>query len=701
MKISECIDSIQNNDLVIPEFQREYVWSKDQAKMLFSSLARDYPVGGLLFWKTNDPPELKNIDKLPSKLGAYQVVLDGQQRLTTLFLLITGRIPPYYKEADILTDPRDLYFNLATGEFQYYQPNKMKNEPVWCSVVQCFDADNINVFDIAKQVAENNDVAFKLANDYTKKLTKLRNINNISLPVQIVPSTANLDEAITIFDLVNRQGTKLTDADLALTHITGKWSEARRVMKKKMSDLDKKAFDYDLNFMTRAITSVVTGRALFEAVHEEPREKLELGWKNLSKVLDYLSIILPEHAFIHSTNDVNSTSVFIPLIFYISRNDNKFPNLNSINHAIHWLYAAHIWQRYTSQTDQRLEGDLSIIKTNSNPWDALCAQIIDQRGRLDVKRDDLEGRGKQHPFYRMTYILSKAMGATDWFNGASLRSTDLENYSIHSHHIFPLKQLEINGYDAENLIHRTMMNEIANRAFLTADTNLEIAYKPPEEYLPIVEEKYPGTLKKQFIPMDTHLWKMNRYPDFLVARREIIANKINEYLKGLITVPQIVHARPISELIKLGESATLEFKSTLQWDVVQNRQNNGLRKQVLKTIVAFLNSDGGTLVIGVEDDGTIYGLQNDLKIVGNSTDKFSNLLATLISDEIGAEYSVFIKSRIEALNDHKVCAVDVFSCSSPAYIKGEKGKEFYIRFGPTSRLLDTEETVKYIEMKWS
>src|SRR5688500_8484009 len=99
MKISELLDGIRKRDLVLPEFQREYVWTLEQAKQLMVSLARGYPVGGLLIWKTDHPPELKNIDKLPEKVGTVQVLLDGQQRLTTLHLLITGQIPAYYTAA--------------------------------------------------------------------------------------------------------------------------------------------------------------------------------------------------------------------------------------------------------------------------------------------------------------------------------------------------------------------------------------------------------------------------------------------------------------------------------------------------------------------------------------------------------------------------------------------------------------------------
>ena len=150
-KISELLDDIRTHDLVLPEFQREYVWTLDQAKQLMVSLVKGYPVGGLLIWKTDSPPELKNITRLPDKMGAVQVLLDGQQRRTTLHMLLTGEIPAYYRPEDIRNDPRGLYINLETGEFQYYQNSRMSGDPMWCKVTDCFSGNRINAFALAKQ----------------------------------------------------------------------------------------------------------------------------------------------------------------------------------------------------------------------------------------------------------------------------------------------------------------------------------------------------------------------------------------------------------------------------------------------------------------------------------------------------------------------------------------------------------------------
>lgn len=701
MKIQELLDGIRKQDLVLPEFQREYVWTKEQAKQLMVSLERDYPVGSLLFWKTDDPPELKNIEALPEKLGNFQVILDGQQRLTTLYLLVTGEIPPYYKEYEIQTDPRELFFNIETCDFQYYQAAKMRGNPIWVRVTDCFSTQNINPVEIAKDLVTEGEDTVSMISTFFENLTRLKNIQIKDLTIQSVPVHATLEDAIDIFDRVNSQGTKLTEADLALTHVTGKWSSARKEFKAKLEKLKEHNFTFDLTFMTRALNAVTTQRALFEILHKVPKEELIEGWSKLSKILDYLALILPQRAYINHNWDLNTTNVLIPWIAYLAKHDGKFPSDKMFKDALHWLYAAHTWARYTSQTSQKLESDLSIVARIENPWEALRNEIIDQRGRLEVKSSDFEGRGINHPLYRMSLIVSKSFGAVDWFNGAPIGKPQDKSYSTHKHHIFPSSQLYKKYYDSENHLHRKIVNEIANRAILTADTNQEISNSLPAEYLPKVMEKYPEALNDQFVPMIPGLWEIERYSEFLEKRREIMAMKINEFMDNLITEPEEREDRSLEELILLGESPTLEFKSSLQWDVVHNQKNKVLRKPVLKTIAAFLNSAGGILLIGVEDEGNVFGLEADLSLVDGSIDKFGNLLATLISDYIGVEFAPMIGFEYEKIGEGRICKVCVEKAHSPVYLIGDRGSEFWIRFGPTSRKLDTEETMEYINQNWN
>ena len=99
------------------------------------------------------------------------VLLDGQQRLTTLHMLLTGQVPAFYNDAEIENDPRDLYFNLETMELQYYQRSKMKDDPLWQSVIKCFDEKSINLFDIVQAKQIDVQAAFDLADLLNTNLT--------------------------------------------------------------------------------------------------------------------------------------------------------------------------------------------------------------------------------------------------------------------------------------------------------------------------------------------------------------------------------------------------------------------------------------------------------------------------------------------------------------------------------------------------
>ena len=91
MKISEIISSIDNNQLFVPVFQREYVWKRENVKSLFDSLIKGYPFGTMLTWSTNNPPKMKGNILYDNKMGAIKLILDGQQRITSLYLNITGK----------------------------------------------------------------------------------------------------------------------------------------------------------------------------------------------------------------------------------------------------------------------------------------------------------------------------------------------------------------------------------------------------------------------------------------------------------------------------------------------------------------------------------------------------------------------------------------------------------------------------------
>ena len=703
-KISKLLDSVKELEIVVPEFQREYVWSLEQAKELMVSLFQEYPTGSILVWETNTPPEIKNNAVSRDKVGWIKVLLDGQQRLTTLFLFIKGEIPPYYKESDISHDPRHLYFNVKSGEFNYYQKQKMEDNPFWRSVVECFNG-NFDAFSMIENLhIEDAREKLEIGSTVNKNLVKLRAISDIDYYVQSVPQGLDIDKAIEIFDRVNSMGTKLTDAELVLTHIAGKWPQARRAMKQKIEEYEKVGFFFELDLFTRCVVILLTNSALFEKMTEDVYLKTsentyKEAWEKLVRILNYIIPILKQSAYIGGSKDLSTNNVLVPMVAYLSKKDGAFES-GQKDQFLYWMFLALVWGRYSGQTDQRLDKDVYLAINSSQPVSDLINEIEDQRGRVEIKPSDLEGRGAGHPLHRMLYTIAKFNKATDWANGGSLQDTMGDYNSVQSHHIFPQAFLYKNGYDAENHLDKKKVNEIANRAFITRDANYDILDENPVEYLRVVSEKYPEAFGQQMIPTDQSLWVVEKYNDFLMIRRKMIADSINLFLETL-KGKKVEEAVNYEDVIKNGENDYVEFKSSMRWDQEKGNVNKLLEQVIAKTISAFMNAEGGRLFIGVRDDGEIIGIEKDCETLKNQNkDGFLLQLTQTINQYLGKEFNQYVNIKVIQIQDKSVAVVDVVSGAMPVFLKNENKEEFYIRASASSQPMSVREANEYIKTHW-
>jgi len=150
----------------------------------------------------------------------------------------------------------------------------------------------------------------------------------------------------------------------------------------------------------------------------------------------------------------------------------------------------------------------------------------------------------------------------------------------------------------------------------------------------------------------------------------------------------------IQKLIHSGESKTLEFKSTLRWNLQTDKVDKNLELGTLKEIVAFLNTDGGTLLIGVGNDGLITGIHRD----GFKTnDRYLLHMTNLINQHIGAEYAQFLDFRFETESEKTILQVNCSKCDKGAYLRqGQHAADFYIRQGASSVKLPTDKVVEWL-----
>ncbi len=713
MKISQIIDKINENHLFIPAFQREYVWKKPDAKNLVYSLIKDYPTGTMLTWETTDPPELKGTYVYESSKGAVKLILDGQQRITTLYMLITGEIPPYYSEKEIRHDIRGLYVNVETLTLEYYRKMFMENDPAWVDITEIFKG-NIKTFDIVDKLEEKaNGVRLPKERHVIidENVNSIKKIYDRDFLEQEVPVKATIKEAIDIFYIVNSSGVNLTDAELALAQISGYWPKARKEFKSKLEELKNKGWVFDLDFVVYALLAIIYKHgSKMEKLHTpDNKEKIKETWEKLkNNVFDYTFNLLQSQAFIDHTDEINSVYALVPIITYVYHKPSNKLSEEEIQKVVTWFYYSQIRFRYISQLPQKLDKDLGIIERSENPFDELI-KIIEEERPLEIKPSEFVGRDIRHPLFSLMKWYFKSLGAICLGTGIKLRRNMGKKYELERDHIFAYSVLRDSEYfDMNDRFQYALAQEMTNRAILTSVENRSKSAKYADVYLSDVKEKFPNALKLQCIPEDEELWKIENYKKFIQVRRELLAEKLNHFLNNISIIKDDIKTEiDLDEIISDGEDSFHEFKSSLRWNFREGRVDKKMEETILKTIAAFSNSEGGTLLIGVADDGEILGLEDDYNSLQNANkDHFELHLRNLINKTFAKGFATSnIDIKFPIVDETEICEVNVKAASKPYFIEvsnnsGQKEKKFFVRSGNSSQNLEIDETANYIKKRF-
>jgi len=708
MKINQILDKIDGYQLFVPAFQREFVWKRDNAKKLISSMLKDYPTGTMLTWETNSPPELKGEYTYNHNQGSVKLILDGQQRITTLYLLIKGEIPPYYKEHEIINDVRGLYVNIQTLELEYYKKTIMSGNPFWIDITRILKNET-NALQIIKAIKEQQEIDEENQYLILENIGKIEQIKNKEFIEQTIPVKANIREAIDIFYIVNDSGVNLTDAELALAQISGYWPDARERIKDKLFELEKEGWAFKLDFFMYVLLGCLhqVGSKMEKLHGQENLQPLKEAWLELeSNTLDYVFNVLRSHAYIDHTKEINSVYALVPIIVYAYRKGKSKMSETEIKKAVKWFYYSQVRNRYTSQLPQKLDKDLNIIANEKNPFDKLL-NLIEAERRLEIHPDEFIGVGVLHPLWALMNWYLKSKNAKCLTTGLSLRKNMGKKYSLEWDHIFPFSILKKNGYGWENRHKYSLAQEITNRAILTKTANRTKSNKEAKDYLTEVQLNFPKALELQSIPTDSRLWELENYEQFLQTRRKLLANQFNEFLNNITTTSEEPLSMNVEELINQGENSSLELKTTLRWDLKTNQVNKKLEEVVLKTIAALSNGEGGTLLIGVTDEGEIEGLHYDYATLNDGDkDKFEIHLRNLLNKEYGVEFSTNnLKISFPEVNDKELCLVEIKAGLKPLYTSitdsnGIKTQKFYVRSGNSSQEVALSEIAEFISKRF-
>jgi hypothetical protein len=585
----------------------------------------------------------------------------------------------------------------------------MANNPVWLRLTDIFNGavTSRSVRNAIKTAGELDDATEDLID---KNFENVKAIQDREFPEQIIPPTANIKEAIDIFYIVNASGVNLTDAELALAQISGYWPDARELFKKKLASLQSSGFDFKLDFIVYVLLAVLydLGSDMKRLHGEENKKSIMSAWQKLdTSVLDYVINLLRTNAYVDHSDEINSPFGLIPIISFVFKKPQAKLNEVEIKRAIKWFYYAQLRQRYISQTPQKLDKDLSIVKDSSNAFDEMIANLQLERA-LEITKDEFVGRDIRHPIFSLMRWYFKSRNAVCLGTGVGLRRNMGAKYELENDHIFPYSALRDNGYPVENRFKYALAQELTNRAILTKVENRAKSATPAYDYLTTAKHNFPGALEKQCIPTDEVFWQLENYEKFLDARREILAKELNDFLKGITETKSVSSPLSPEDVIAEGEHGGLEFKSSLRWDMEEACVNRAIENAVLKSISAFNNAEGGKLLIGVRDDGTVLGLDSDYTSLEGDKDLFERHLRALINKRWGNDYGPqLVNLSFPKIGETEICIVDVKKGKKPLYFadadkNGQKSEKFFIRSGNASIPIDSlAQVASYVKEHFS
>ncbi|MBC8394432.1 MAG: DUF262 domain-containing protein [Deltaproteobacteria bacterium] len=522
MKIQTILDHIDSGHIALPEFQRGYVWNRDQVKGLMHSLYKRHPVGSLLVWvtKADTAPARGDGELAP---GVVKLLLDGQQRITSLYGIIRNKTPKFFQG-----DARSfngLYFNLDEEIFEFYAPMKMQDNPLWISISEIMQT---GAGEEIKKIVTIPELQANLT-EYINKLANIDSIKTVDLHVdEVTGEDKTVDVVVDIFNRVNSGGTKLSKGDLALAKVCASWPEARDEMLKRLKKWENAGFHFKLEWLLRCINTIVTGEALFSALENVSTPMFKNGLEQAEKYINKLLNLISARLGLDHDRVLGSRYSFPLLVHYLHKVDGSFGDYIERDKLLFWYIHTFLWGRYAGSTESVLNQDLAVIEETEGALDRLVNQLRQNRGNLKLTPDDFMGWSRSARFYPLLYMLSRVGRAKDWEDGIELREWLLgKTASLQVHHIFPKSILYEHGYS------KAEVNAIANFTFLTQETNLKVSNKNPLEYLEEYSQKHLGAVESHWIPMDRNLWKTDNYLDFLEARRELLAKAANEFLESL------------------------------------------------------------------------------------------------------------------------------------------------------------------------
>lgn len=556
--VEELVSMIEHGRLRLPEMQRRYVWRAPRVRDLLDSLYRGYPSGAILLWETSEPVPLQDmaVAQQANPYQTTQLLLDGQQRLTSLSAVIRG------EPVNVMgrRRPIELLFNLEhpdtlalvtevdeeadddaadddSTEDELMQrfskmafvvaTRKLASLPQWVRVTDVFNTGSDREFFKKAGITSFDDPR---AEKYGQRLARLRGIKRYVYRMDVLESSMSYDEVTEIFVRVNSLGAKLRSSDLALAQITAKWRNSLAEFMAFQEACAKQGFELELGIHLRNLIAFATGQSRFLRVGNLGVDLLQDAWSKAKEGMEFALNFARSNLGIQSAALLSSPFLLIVLGYYGHLRGYRLSPLEASG-LRYWALLANAKGRFSRGSSETiLDQDLTTLKGGGGPME-LIDRLRLQFGRLDVTPEELEGRNQRSALFKTMFLAFQEAGARDWRSHLRIaldhRGTQ---HKLQFHHIFPKALLRKAGYSSREA------DDIANLSFISGKTNRQISDKAPAEYFPeYLDHAGRSAMEAQCIPVDGSLLDTVAYKEFLRARRAMIAERINVYVGAVPT----------------------------------------------------------------------------------------------------------------------------------------------------------------------
>jgi hypothetical protein len=549
-------DEAEGGGFWLPNIQRPFVWNEDQIARLFDSVMREYPISTLLVWKTKEQvkhrkfidnflPDLKLTSfYVPDNTRSKMMVLDGQQRLQSLFIGLRGS---YFG--------RELYFDVLSGvvaapeDIRYRFAFKDKSSGVWPWVrfKDVVFQNNKLPGEIAEALAATAPATLSDADKRSlgRNIERARQefVNDDNITFQELdgidnPEAYRVDDIVEIFIRANSGGTKLGKSDLLFSLLTSSWDAADGEMETLLEDLNQGSFAFDRDFVLKACLTVLGKGARYEVDKfrdGKTKEEIIDKWPELSEAIKAVRDLLVAKTYIRSDKAMPSYLALIPLIYFRHHFPAKFAANKDMAAYLLRVLATGV---FGGSPDNLID---KLVRNIQEQGDFVLSEVygvIRADGRSmeitpDVIFEQYYGSRSIHLFFNLWYRDFDYSPALD-ANGPQVD------------HIFPQSLLktvkDINPDSGKrNILHyrAEQRDQIANCMLLTADENgfTGKCDKPPAEWFSPSRfnspEEHDQYLRLHLIPDDPSLWALDRYDEFIEARKALIVDKFSYMIQSV------------------------------------------------------------------------------------------------------------------------------------------------------------------------